>query len=144
MNRSNADDFTSLSRYVDDYKPGAGRYNMGEFTNFIHLPMVDRALQQLETWDIDAVQEYNGELIRPLLQFLSEAGYWIEDEEYRANHLFGILLPANIDKQQLLKELRFNHVFVSLRGDSVRVSPHVYNDERDIQALIDVLKKIRS
>jgi selenocysteine lyase/cysteine desulfurase len=144
MNRSNADDFTSLSRYVTDYKPGAGRYNVGEFSNFIHLPMLDQALQQLEAWNIDAVQQYSADLIQPLLHFLNEAGYWIEDEEYRANHLFGILLPAHVDKQQLLKELQYNHVFVSVRGDSVRVSPHVYNEERDIQALIDVLKKNRS
>jgi selenocysteine lyase/cysteine desulfurase len=30
-------------------------------------------------------------------------------------------------------------VLVSLRGSALRVSPHVYNDARDITALIDAL-----
>ena len=141
MTRSNAEDFTSLAKYVDDYKPGAGRYNMGEFSSPIHLPMLDRALQQLEEWDIGAVQNYSKELITPLLGFLRENGFWIEEEAYRANHLFGISLPAHVNKNKLMLELQSSNVFVSLRGDSIRVSAHVYNDERDVQALIDALKK---
>ena len=30
-------------------------------------------------------------------------------------------------------------VFVSIRGDSIRVTPHVYNDEQDCDAFIDAL-----
>jgi selenocysteine lyase/cysteine desulfurase len=31
-------------------------------------------------------------------------------------------------------------VHVSVRGDAVRVSPHVYNDEADIDRLVEVLR----
>jgi selenocysteine lyase/cysteine desulfurase len=32
------------------------------------------------------------------------------------------------------------NVFVSVRGDAMRVSPHVYNDERDVERLIEALR----
>jgi selenocysteine lyase/cysteine desulfurase len=140
MNKSNANDFTKLTRYVDDYKPGAARYNVGEFSNFILLPMLDRALQQIEEWDAVAIQDYCGNLINPLLNFLQENAYWFEEDQYRANHLFGFLLPDSVDKDKLLHQLQSSKVFVSLRGDAIRVSPHVYNEGPDIEALIEVLK----
>jgi selenocysteine lyase/cysteine desulfurase len=30
-------------------------------------------------------------------------------------------------------------VFVSVRGDAIRVAPHLYNDDADIQRFLDVL-----
>ena len=141
MTRSNARDFTGLTAYVDDYSPGAGRYNMGEFSNFIHMPMVERGLQQLEKWGIDTVQDYCNKLIQPLLAYLRARGYWVEQDEYRASHLFGFLLTANADKKKFLTELQKRKVFVSVRGDIIRVSPHVYNDQQDIQALIEALEE---
>ncbi|HZB14906.1 MAG TPA: aminotransferase, partial [Chryseolinea sp.] len=81
-------------------------------------------------------------LIQPLLRYLRENGYWIEQDEYRANHLFGFRLPAASDKQNLLLlELQRKKIFVSVRGEIIRVSPHVYNDENDITALIEALEK---
>ena len=56
MNRSNAHDFTTLTQYANDYTPGAGRYNVGEFSNPILMPMLDRALQQVQAWGVDSVQ----------------------------------------------------------------------------------------
>jgi selenocysteine lyase/cysteine desulfurase len=141
MTRSNAKDFTGLTRYVDDYVPGAGRYSMGEFSNFIHMPMLDRGLQQLEKWGINSVQDYCSNLIQPLLRYLRDRGYWLEEDEYRASHLSGFLLPAKADKRKFLEELQRNKVFVSVRGDIIRVSPHVYNDQKDIDALIEALEK---
>ena len=140
MNKSNAHDFARLSSYVEHYKPGANRYNMGEFSNSILMPMLDKALDIVTQWGADAIQDYCGQLILPLLHYLQENNYWIEEPAGRTNHLFGFLLPGSIDKTILLQELQKNKVFVSLRGDSIRVSPHVYNDEKDIDALIAVLK----
>ena len=140
MTRSNARDFSALTGYVDDYGPGAGRYNMGEFSNFIHMPMVEGGLQQLEKWGVDSVQDYCRNLIQPLLAYLRAGGYWVEQDEYRASHLFGFLLPPKADKKNFSLELQKKKVFVSIRGDVIRVSPHVYNDQKDIQALIEVLE----
>jgi selenocysteine lyase/cysteine desulfurase len=140
MNKSNANDFTKLTHYVDDYKPGAARYNVGEFSNFILLPMLNRALQQITEWDAVAIQDYCGNLIKPLLNLLQENAYWFEENKYRANHLFGFILPPSVNREKLLLHLQRSKIFVSLRGDAIRVSPHVYNEGPDIEALIEVLK----
>ena len=140
MNKSNANDFTKLTHYAEDYKPGAARYNVGEFSNFILLPMLDRALQQIAEWNADAIQDYCGNLINPLLNFLQENAYWFEENKYRANHLFGFLLPRSVNKDKLLHQLHRRKIFVSLRGDAIRVSPHVYNEPPDIEALIETIK----
>lgn len=140
MNRSNAKDFTNLTRYVDQYNAGAARYNVGEFSNYILLPMLDVALQQLNAWGVDPIQTYCGKLIEPLLLYLKKNGCWFEDDSYRVNHLFGFMLPASVDKSRLLREFLDNKVFLSVRGDGIRVSTHVYNDAEDIEVLIQTLK----
>lgn len=143
MNRSNAHDFTTLTQYVNDYLPGAARYNVGEFSNHVLLPMLDRALQQVAEWGPESIQNYCRRLIEPLLYYFRENGYWLEQDEYRADHLFGVLLPASLKKDELLKALINRNVFVSVRGDAIRISPHVYNDSNDITMLINVLKANR-
>jgi selenocysteine lyase/cysteine desulfurase len=40
-----------------------------------------------------------------------------------------------------MEEFIRHQVYVSVRGDAIRVAPHVFNHERDIDALFAVLKK---
>ena len=35
--------------------------------------------------------------------------------------------------------LSARRVFVSVRGDAVRVTPHLYNDDQDLEACIEAL-----
>jgi selenocysteine lyase/cysteine desulfurase len=139
MNKINAGDFARLTSYVDEYKPGAARYNVGEFSNFILIPMLNTALGQIIDWKVNSIQEYCSNLIKPLVQLLNEKNIWIEDEDYRTNHLFGFLLPPNHSSTHLLEKLRERKIFVSTRGDAIRISVHLYNTEKDIEALADVL-----
>lgn len=140
MTRSNAQNFSTLTNYVDDYAVGAGRYNVGEFSNFILLPMLNAAIEQILKWDPAYIQSYCEQLSKPLIAFLSSNGYWIEEASYRSKHLFGILLPERISQEVLLKKLQENKIFVSVRGKAIRLSLHLYNTEEDIKTLIDVLK----
>ena len=140
VNRANAEDFTRLTAYTEEYTPGAGRYNVGEFGNHILLPMLNTALQQILDWNVNEIQNYCRELIAPAIVFLNENGFRTETEAYRTNHLFGFALPENISKEELMKNLQQKKIFVSTRGNAVRVSPNVYNTPDDIQALINALK----
>jgi selenocysteine lyase/cysteine desulfurase len=142
MNKTNAENFSALSSYVEDYRPGAARYNAGEFSNFILVPMFNKALEQILEWNVSSIQEYCSNLVTPLVQLLKEKGFWTEDEDYRTNHLFGFLLPKTINTISLLEKLQQRKIYVSLRGDSIRVSPHVYNTNKDIEALMEVLKSL--
>jgi selenocysteine lyase/cysteine desulfurase len=66
----------------------------------------------------------------------------VEEEAYRSSHLFGIRLPKDFNSLKLTEELQKRKIMVSLRGNSVRVSPHVYNTEHDIAALMAALSDL--
>lgn len=141
INRLNSEDFTSLVNYQPEYQPGALRYEVGEHSNFTHVPMLLNAISQLKRWHIENIQEYCGEISRNAIARLREKGFWIEDEDYRGKHLFGIRLPKNADVQKVKSLFEKNKIHVSFRGDAIRVSPNVYNDENDLLKLERVLVK---
>ncbi len=139
-NKLAAEDFTRLTNYVDDFKPGAARFNVGESGNLIQLPMMIKALDQILTWEAQAIQEYSAKLMQPLIEFLRDNNFWVEDDAYRCNHIAGFLLPKTINREQLLEKLQANQVIVSVRGAAIRVSAHVYNTSDDIEALLKLLR----
>ncbi len=141
LNRTNADNFAGLTNYTADYKPGAARYQVGEYSNFILLPMVHAALDQILAWQVADIEQYCRQLTAPLMDFLIKNEFGLESESYRAGHLFGFSLPPSLDRSNLLAALQQNNIFVSLRSSSIRVSPHVYNSEEDIRALMGVLEE---
>ena len=57
---------------------------------------------------------------------------------HRAGHLLGLRLPGGAP-EDLAARLAAARVYVSVRGDAVRVAPHVYNDEADVDRLLEVL-----
>lgn len=139
MNRSNAVNFRGLTEYDVQYKPDAGRYNVGESGNFILLPMVKEALSQLQAWGISEIQAYCKGLTDPLIEYCESIGCPMEDEPYRVAHLIGLNLPSNLDLAAMLKNLQQNKIKVSVRGNTIRVAPNVYNTRADIEALKDTI-----
>ncbi|MGY6523061.1 MAG: aminotransferase class V-fold PLP-dependent enzyme [Mongoliitalea sp.] len=143
MNRANAENFAALTHYTSEYSEGAGRFNMGEFSSFNLMPMLEAALIQLLEWTPEMITAYVEELAKPLISFCKANGFWVEEETYRAKHLFAIGLPQGIARTDLLKSLEEAKIYVSVRGEGIRVSLHLFNTEEDIQAFIDVLNKFR-
>ncbi|NNE28657.1 MAG: aminotransferase class V-fold PLP-dependent enzyme [Saprospiraceae bacterium] len=140
MNRSNAQNFSRLSEYETEYVPGAGRYEVGESANFILLPMLDQALRQVLAWGPGEISEYCGSLTDRLIQGGEKLGCIFEPKDCRSPHLIGMQLPGGIDPVAFKQNLEREKVFISVRGNSVRVSPHLYNDEKDMDALLRVMK----
>ena len=139
MNRTNAQQFSNLTDYDFEYKKGAQRYSVGEASHFIHMPMLEAGLQQLLTWGPSHIQSYCKSLTHELVGSLREMEIEIEDDHHRAFHLFGIKLPDNINSEKLVQKFRNENLFLSVRGNSIRISPHVYNTEKDIEVLSEIL-----
>ena len=139
ITRPASDHFNELVNYRDDYRPGAIRYDVGERSNFILLPMFEAALEQVREWGPGTVAAHTRALTAATVPRLRELGCRIEDERWRAGHLLGVRLPAGVDIPQLGRSLAARQVSVSLRGGAIRVAPHLYNDGRDLDVLIDVL-----
>jgi selenocysteine lyase/cysteine desulfurase len=139
IGRRGSENFRELVNYQDEYQPGALRYDVGERSNFVLMPMAIAALEQVLEWTPEHIQEYCAALTGGLLDRVRELGFTVEAPEGRGAHLFGLRTPPGVDLQRLAATLASRRVLVSLRGSAVRVSPHVYNDARDVEALGDAL-----
>ncbi len=137
INRRGSENFSGLINYSDKYGELASRYNVGEQSNFILLPMLLAGLNQIESWGVKNIQDYCKNLISEEIKKVNQKKYWIEKENYRANHLFGIKQLDN--KINLIEKLKSKKISVSIRGDKIRVSPHLYNDKREIKKLFECL-----
>lgn len=142
INRKGSEDFSSLARYESQYQPFARRFDMGEQSNFILVPMLTAGLKWLNQVGVQNIQQYCGELLAQPLETLESHGYKVEKPEWRGNHLFGIYLPEGMSVDAVKQELERAKIFISIRGNSLRISPHVYNDKTDLEKLVSVLMNI--
>jgi len=138
INRAGSEDFRNLVNYRDDYRPLAGRYSVGEHSNFLMGPMQLVALQQVNAWEPANVQRYTAGLWAGVEGMLAELGVHLPAE--RAHHLVGLRLPAHIDGDRLAKEIERRGLMLSFRGDAMRVSPNVYNTPEEMAELVGAMK----
>ncbi|MBC8753048.1 aminotransferase class V-fold PLP-dependent enzyme [Kordia sp. YSTF-M3] len=142
INRKQSEDFTNLVSYENKYQPKAGRFNVGEMSNFTLTPMLIKAIAQLLEWKPMHIQEYCAEISRNAIAELKELGCFIEDVNYRSSHLFGIYLPEGIATEEFKNKLIEENIYVSFRGNAVRVSSHVYNTQKDFEKLVHCFKSL--
>ena len=139
INRLNSEDFASLVNYQDRYKPYSNRYGVGESSNFASIPILQYAIDKISEWTPEGIQDYCGFITNQTIAQLNEYGYDISSEGQRSNHLFGIKIPASLSADMLKETFRKNNIYVSFRGNYIRVSPFVFNDSTDLQQLCDAL-----
>lgn len=139
INRKGSEDFTGLVSYQESYQPGALRYEVGEHSNFILVPMMLEALRQVNAWGQENIQEYCQALTSRGLTRLREHGYWIEEATWRGQHLFGIRFPDGAPIDKIKERVKRHRISVSFRGEFMRVSPHVYNTASEFKRFVDVL-----
>ena len=140
ITRAGAEDFTGLVEYTDDFAPGARRYDMGERSSFVNLPMAIAAMEQILEWGVPAIESYAGALTDEAAEGAEELGWEVAPAAARSRHLIGLRRPGGIP-EKLPALLKDANVSVSVRGDSIRVSPHVYNDREDVARLLEVLER---
>ena len=114
------------------YIPTARRFDRGERNDPIGLPMAAVGLELVQGWDRGALQAR----LRGLTDALAEAiadvpGVAMVRRDLRVPHVLGLRfaggLPAGIGERLAARD-----VHVAERQGVLRVSPHVYNDERDV------------
>ena len=140
--REESSDFSQLVNYKNAYQPGAVRFDVGERSNFILVPMMEAALQQILDWGVSNIQDYCRALSDELIDNLDALGYKIEDTAYRAGHIFGIRLPKHVKTEVAKQKFQDKNISVSFRGSAIRVAPNVYNTRGDIEIMRSALKEL--
>ncbi len=143
INRLNSDDFTNLVNYQPLYRPKANRYSMGEQSNFILAPLLLAAIGQLNDWGVENIQQYCRTITKSAVAAWRDMGLNIEADAWRSHHLFGIRLSDQFDGDVLKQYLVKENISVSFRGDAMRVSPNIYNEESEVMKLVDCFKKAK-
>ncbi len=141
IGREDSEDFQHLVDYRDSYQPGAWRYDVSEYSNFALLPMVVASLELLEEWRPERIQAYCAALVEAPLHEAADLGFTVEEPEWRGAHLFGLRMPPGLDLVGLRNALGRRNVVASLRGSALRLSPNVYNDAADLEALLEGLRE---
>ncbi|AUC81694.1 aminotransferase class V-fold PLP-dependent enzyme [Lacinutrix sp. Bg11-31] len=141
-NRLDSDNFADLTNYQPEYKPLASRYQVGESGNFIYVKMQIAALKQIIEWTPKAIQEYCKTISAEAVKELKILGCKIEDDNYRTHHLFGIKLPEGLDINVLKQVLKEQNIFVSFRGNYIRVSCHLFNTAHDFSTFVKCMSSV--
>ncbi|GAB3221724.1 aminotransferase class V-fold PLP-dependent enzyme [Spirosoma arcticum] len=144
MNRLDSNQFHRLTDYQPAYRPKAYRYNVGEHTHFLQMPMLETALTQLLDWQPERIQEYAKNLLADAWPALESLGCRVEPASGptgRSHHLVGLWLPDHADPMAVSQALQAENVSVSARARVLRIAPHLYNTPNDVDALVGVLKQ---
>jgi selenocysteine lyase/cysteine desulfurase len=135
IGRKGSEDFTRLVDYTDEFQPGARRFDVGEFSNFQLVPMAIAALEFLSELEPGRI----GATIRPLTDRVEtgcrEMGLDPIASLDRHPHLIGVRFPRGIP-DGLRDRLAADSIYVSIRGNAVRVGPNIYNTMDDIERLL--------
>ncbi len=134
-----SDDFQHLVSYQMDYRTGSRRYDVGEASNFALVPAATAALRQTLDWGVDRVAAYTRGLTDRIAENAASIGLGVAPPHQRSGHLIGVRLHG-ADPEALAEAMARANVFVSVRGDAMRVAPHVYNDAGDVDRLFEVLR----
>ncbi|MFN3945663.1 MAG: aminotransferase class V-fold PLP-dependent enzyme [Allosphingosinicella sp.] len=138
ITRRGAEDFRRLIDYPSELQPDARRYDMGERSNFALLPVAGAAIAQLLDWGVADISATLGAYNETLAARLRGIG--LDVPEGRAPHYVSARFPGGLP-DDIGERLAFAKVHVSLRGDRMRITPHLYNDEADADKLVRELSR---
>ncbi len=136
--RRDSEQFDRLSEYRDDFEPGARRFDVGERSSFHLMPMAVAALEQTLAWGADDIAVTLAETTRVIAERAAALGLQALPSHLRAGHFLALRFPNGMPIA-LTERLAAAGVSASVRGEYLRITPHLYNDETDVRTLTRAL-----
>jgi selenocysteine lyase/cysteine desulfurase len=123
-------------------KPTAARYEGGTYPvpGFVGLRA---SLELLQRWPVEAIARRIDELIQQAAADLRELGAVIVSEQSpeRRSGILAFDIPGH-DPRQVKEHCLQRGVVLTARAGHVRISPHAYCNEDDLQRLVDALRAL--
>jgi len=128
--------------YEMRYRPGALRLQAGGRPNPVLLPMVAEGLAQVMEWGVERVASMLRIMTSKIQAGAAAMGYLIPPQP-SAPHIIGLRVPKSwnckaIDCVEFLDE---HKIMVSERLGVIRISPSVYNTDKEVESLLVHLRK---
>ena len=130
--------FNDLFKYDLPYFKSAEKYELG-FYAVLNLLGMKASLSFFKDLGIQNIQKHNYQLIDILIEYISNSDFYSVTSSCEKKHrssIFTFTCPNYHDLQQYLLK---NKIIVVPREGSVRVSVHLFNNEKDIHKLISLL-----
>lgn len=136
-----ADKFHTLSAGEFRLSRGARRWDSPETANFFNLSAFDASLEFLLRAGVDTVWNHVQRLLSEIVARLPlDRCVLASPADAAARGPYICVAPRKTEKApELFEQLRQAGVFVSLREGALRIAPHLYNSERDIDRLLAIL-----
>jgi selenocysteine lyase/cysteine desulfurase len=138
ISRLGSEDFAALVDYQDRYQPGARRFDVGQRSHFETTPMAIAALRQVLDWEVPRVAATLRRTTGRIEKAVRALGLTLTSRD-RGPHMLGIHLPADA-RQRVAATLTRANVFAGARGSSLRVSPHLWTTDEDVDRLVAALR----
>ncbi|MGH7119850.1 MAG: aminotransferase class V-fold PLP-dependent enzyme [Acetobacteraceae bacterium] len=120
---------------------GARRFDMGERDHFISMEMASIGMEMALRWGTRAISERLAWLTRRLVEGLRNLRVELTAANHRAPHILGLGFPNGMPNG-LVGRLAAANVHVAGRLGRLRISPHVYNDEEDVEAFVSAFRRL--
>jgi selenocysteine lyase/cysteine desulfurase len=133
------------STYFADtsYVASARRFDMGERDYFVSLEMASIGMEMVAGWGAEAISARLAALTARMADGFRNTDVIVPETRVRAPHILSLSFPEG-PANALVKRLAEHNIHVAPRVGRMRVSPHVYNDEEDVDRFVDVLCRVRS
>jgi selenocysteine lyase/cysteine desulfurase len=135
-----AEDFDSLPHGDFSLVHDARVFDVGETGNFINLHGLEASLEFVEDVTIKTVTDHCLRLIRRLAEGLRAQGYSLPAAALPGHEsaILGFRASTCEATAKLHQALLANRIAVSMRQGTIRVSPYLYNDDADIDRLLEI------
>jgi len=124
-----------------DYLADARRFDMGERDHFISMEMASMGMELVAEWGSAAISARLAMLTGRLADGLAAKGVTLPPAHLRAPHILGVGFPKGMP-DQIVERLAAQHIFVARRIGRLRISPHVYNDEADVDRFLEAFGRL--
>jgi selenocysteine lyase/cysteine desulfurase len=122
----------------DRYLPDARRFDMGERDHFISMEMAAIGMEMMAEWGAEAIVQRLAMLTERIADGLQNTGVRVPEARFRAPHILSLGFPKGMPPA-LVEGLAGEAIFVAPRLGRMRISPHVYNDEADVDRFVTAL-----
>lgn len=120
-------------------KPDATRFEEGSY-NTTGIYGLNAALKLLKTVNIQYIEDRVLTLTDLLITGLDKKGYIVNTPKIKSDRAGIVIFESNIyTPTQLFNLLQDNNIITAERGSGIRISPHFYNTESEIEQLLNIL-----
>ena len=141
MGRQGAEDFARLVDYQPAYRPGARRFDMGEAPNFALLPMVETALARILDWGVPAIQSTLAARTAAIAARAARSASPAATPRFAPATSSASPSPARSPPASPTASPPPRSTSASA-ARSLRVTPHLWNDDEDVDRLFDALAAV--